>query len=122
MRPIRIVLSGLPRMLRDIVVQVVESEADMSIVGEVSAAGSVQDLVDQARPDVVVFDDASLSAAGGTEHLLRGHRDVKVLLLSDQGRDATAHWLEPRTTSVADLSPERLLTLIRTCCGGPVAS
>ena len=122
MRPIRIVLSGLPHMLRDIVVEVVESEADMSIVGEVSSGGSVRDLVEEARPDVVVFDDASLSAAGGTERLLRDHRDVRVLILSDQGRDAAAHWLEPRSTSAADLSPERLLTLIRTCCGGAVAS
>lgn len=120
MRPIRIVLGGLPRMLRDIVVEVVKSEADMSIVGEVSAAGSVQELVDEARPDVVVFDEASLQAAGGTERLLRDHGDVKLLVLSDQGRDAAAHWLEPRSLSAVDLSPARLLTLIRSCCSGPV--
>lgn len=113
MQPIRIVLGNIPRLLRDIVVDVIGSESDMRIVGEAGGAAGVEDLLRSARADVLVIDDAAVTVAGGKERLMRDHQRLKVLVLSDRGKAAEFHWLEPRTARYLDVSPDRLVSLIR---------
>ena len=113
MRPIRIALSGMPRLLRDIIVQVIGRERDMAIVGEGSDATQVDALLRQEPADVVIVDGAS---GDDGRRLLQEHQQLKVLALSGDGRTAALHWLEPRLHTCSDVSPDGLVRLIRSAC------
>jgi DNA-binding NarL/FixJ family response regulator len=106
----------MPPLLRDIVVGVIGRESDMLIVGKASGYADLDELLWDAQPDVLVFDDAA--AASGKELLMRDHASLKVLVLSDGGKAAELHWLEPRTAQCLDLSPDRLVGLIRASFSG----
>jgi Response regulator containing a CheY-like receiver domain and an HTH DNA-binding domain len=112
-RPIRIVLGKIPRLLRDIVVEVIGSESDMRIVGEAESHTRVDDLLRSAQADVFVIDDSAESEAGGRERLVREHRRLRVLVLSDRGKAAECHWIEPHTALCLDVSPDQLVSFIR---------
>ncbi len=107
----------MPRLLRDIVIEVIGSEFDMLIVGEAGGYADVDELLRDSQADVLVFDDAVM-AAGSKERLMRDHEGLKVLVLSDRGKAAELHWLEPRAAQCLDVSPNRLVGLIRTSFGG----
>jgi DNA-binding NarL/FixJ family response regulator len=113
MRPIRIALGRMPRLLRDIIVQVIGREQDMAIVGEGADLTEVGALLRREPADVVIVDGAAGDDGG---RLLREHQQVKVLALSGDGRSAALHWLEPRLHTCSDVSPDGLVRLIRSAC------
>ena len=113
MSPIRIFVGDMPRLLRDIVVEVVRTEPDLSIVGEATGRADMKKLLRDSRANVVVLDAASAADRGGADRLASEHARLKVLVLSDRGRNAEMHWLEPRSARCPDLSPERLVEFIR---------
>jgi hypothetical protein len=94
LRPIRIVLGCRSGLLRDIVVEAIKSEPELQVIVEVDEQTRAQDQL---------------------EHSSRG-----TLLLSDDGRSAELHWLEPRTACCSDVSPEGLVALIRHAFAGEV--
>ena len=118
MRPIRIVVGDMPHLLRDIVVEVISSETDLKIVGEATGRTDVKKISKDTRADVVVFDDAAAADRGGTRRLVRDFRDLKLLVLSDRGKAAELHWMEPRSARCADVSPATLVELIRSSFAG----
>ncbi len=85
----------------------------MQVVGEVEGEADVDELLRASKADVVVFDQAGLASSGHGERLMRDHRGLRLLVLSDSGRAAALHWLEPRSVVCANVSPERLVNAIR---------
>ena len=113
MRPIRIALGRMPRLLRDILVQVIGRERDLAIVGEGTDLTQLDALLRHEPADVVIVDDA---AGDEGRRLLREHQQLRVLALSRDGRSAALHWLEPRLLTCSDVSPDGLVRLIRSAC------
>src|SRR5262249_1710782 len=100
--PIRIVLGDLPRLLRDIIAEAVRREADMMLV--------------EADADVVIVADDPPDCGARHRQALVEHPELKILVVSDDGR--TAQLLEFRRRLMSDVSPRALVDAIRDAAGG----
>jgi len=111
---IRIVVIGLPQILRDVITDIVDSQPDMEVVG---------DLGEDAEP-VMVEDLAGTFVAVragpngelpeiGARLLERRARGLRVLGLSSEGRRGFVYELRPTEVAIGEISPERLVNVIR---------
>jgi DNA-binding NarL/FixJ family response regulator len=114
MTPTQILLVDMPRLLREIIEITLTAQTDMAVVGSVagdSAGLSVE--FEQARVDVVVVGSGNPDVLGRCRDLLSTWPGVKVLGVSDDGRDATFYELQPATHTLGELSPVDLVGAIR---------
>jgi hypothetical protein len=104
---IRVLLVGLPRMLRDIVNGLVSVEPDLEIVGEFGDGEAELDAIEAARASVVI--------AGAQAPLLarRLVDRVRVLGVSADGRDGVVYELRPQARVLGEMSPATLLAAVR---------
>lgn len=111
MPPIRIAVTSLPQLLRDIVVGALSSESDMELVAEGSGSGELQALVREASADVAIV-ACERSEIGGLGQLVNGS-PVTLLAITDEGRRGVLYELRPRETDLGELSPRVLVNAIR---------
>jgi len=107
---IRILVGGMPRMLRDIVEDVVAAQPDMELL----AGGDASDLVTTIKakqPDLVVVAEQWAGLNLPHQQLLVDNRRLRVLVVTAGGRDARL--LELRQVPVIDVSSQRLVDAIR---------
>lgn len=118
MHQIRVLLSGLPRMLRDIVAELIGAQPDMDVVdaSAVPALGAaLPELARRVRPHVVIVGgghDAQARSALG-DALLRQAPELRVLALGADGRRAWLYEMRPCEVPLGEVSPAVLLTAIR---------
>jgi hypothetical protein len=108
---IRVLLAGLPRMLRDIVVDVVATQPDLEIVGEATNEGAIADV--SGPIEVLIL--ASRGAAKPSrysEHLYR-RPQMRILAIVDESRRGFLFELQPVRLPLGELSPVTLLAAIR---------
>jgi chemotaxis response regulator CheB len=112
MKRTRVLLLGMPTMLRQIVREAVATVPDIDIVGEVP--GSLDDLdeVIAATPDVFVVGREDTSDAA-VARLLRERSGVRVLGISSDGAQTTLYEMRPHRVSLGELGPAALAALIR---------
>jgi two-component system, NarL family, response regulator DevR len=82
--PIRILLVDDHEMVREGLKAMLRSEPDLLVVAETGLGGEVPDLLDLARPDIVLL-DARLPDMSGVEvcrQAARSHPEVKVIMLT----------------------------------------
>ena len=118
LKPIRIALGIMPRLLRDIVVDIIRREPDLQLIGEASDDEDLRELLRSSHVDILVSASAPLASPAGRDRLLREHESIRLLVLLAHGKTAELHWLEPRTTRCLDVSTERLVRMIRTPFSG----
>jgi hypothetical protein len=107
---IRVVLSELPRMLRDIVSETIDRQDDMKVVGDLPARA---DAWDAGVADVVVAGLADDALADRYTRLMRYHPGLKVLGITGDARSAFLFELRPHRIPLGDASPDGLLSAIR---------
>jgi DNA-binding NarL/FixJ family response regulator len=107
----RVVLLELPRLLQEIVERAVGGQPDMEIVADLPTARTLPAALAEARADVVIsgagHDSAELS------DLLEERSRLKVLAVSNDGRDAVLYELRPVRTPLGELSPRTIVEAIR---------
>lgn len=114
-KPIRVLIIDLPGVLSEIVRETVGREDDMIVAGEVTGDVALDRAIDEARADVVILqaghptlaDSASVSVLDGKAPALR------LLAVSDDGRESFLYALKPVRIPLGELSPSRLVTAIR---------
>lgn len=113
MRKVRILLVSMPALLRDILVQTLEVQLDMEVVGDLG--GGIELLVDagHTRADVVVLGLEQMDLPGIATNLLAEYPHLSVLAVTTDGRAASLFELRPRKTSIGDVSPQGLVDAIR---------
>jgi len=111
--PIRIVVGEVPRLLRDIIETAVKREEDMVLV-EVNG-GDLAALVRDSAADVAIVADDSPRRSAGHRQALVDHPELKLLVLTDDGR--SAQLLELRRRLMSDVSPQALVRAIRDAAG-----
>jgi DNA-binding NarL/FixJ family response regulator len=109
---IKIAFGRLPRLLGDIVTGIIDGQPDMRLMGQHCDASTIDGLVRRDEVDVVICDEGDAGAKTARD-LLREHRRLKLLLLSDNGRAAEMRWLEPRVVRCSAVSADGLMQLIR---------
>ena len=112
MEPIKIVLVDMPRMLREIVSQVVAAQPDMEIVRELEAPTRLTQAVDGIGAEFVIAGGDALTP-DDVDALLETHPRMKVLAVAGDGRDAFLYELRPQRVPLGEVSPHTLLEAIR---------
>jgi DNA-binding NarL/FixJ family response regulator len=97
-------------MLRSIVGGAVAAQPDMRLVGN-GENGSLEEAVARSQADVLIVDEQPDRPEASFQPLLLAHPSLKVVVLTQEGRNATV--LEFRRGRLVDASPASLIDAIR---------
>jgi DNA-binding NarL/FixJ family response regulator len=102
-------LIDVPRLLREIVLVALAGADDIDLVGELGA---------DSAPAALNAGPADFAMLGGDDAQLIGDLlavapRLKLLTVIDDGRDAALYELRPQKVELGELSPERLVSIIR---------
>jgi hypothetical protein len=107
----------LTGILRDIVLDALGGEGDIVLVAEVDSGGAASG-VRAHDPNTVVWACRDAVTADALGDLLYGHPHLRVLTVEREGRGGHVHELVPKSTSLGELSTQRLLAAVRGTEGG----
>jgi hypothetical protein len=110
--PRRIVVIGMSRMLREIVLETISSAPDLEVAREYERPVELSTAIRRDRPDVLVA-GADVLDDGEIERALDEAPRLKVLGLADDGRQLLLYELAPQRFELGQASPQRLLELLR---------
>jgi DNA-binding NarL/FixJ family response regulator len=113
MRPTRVLLLGMPRMLRDLINAVLAAEPDMQVVGELTEEDASLPALTEAGADVVIVGLHGSEVPYVCRQLLDSRPSARILGLSSEGRDAYQYRNEPRLVALGEVSQSMLLDTIR---------
>lgn len=106
-------MSGMPRILRDIVSQLIAEQPDMHVVG--AFADDVgADTLAELRPDVLVLGSDAADVASVCRGFVQRRPALKVLAVEADGRRTWLYEMRPHQTLIGEISPATLLETIRT--------
>jgi DNA-binding NarL/FixJ family response regulator len=106
----RILIGEMPRMMHDIVGGAVESQADMEIVGH-CANRELKAAIRRYGANVIVLEEDTASAHDLHKQCLLTYPDLKVIVMTGDGRRATL--FELRHLDLIEPSPVVLIDAIR---------
>jgi DNA-binding NarL/FixJ family response regulator len=109
---IRVLLAGLPRIMREIVEHALGDASDMEVVGAVDAFGDLAGALADARPDVLVV-GIDESEAPRLDRFLYETPRLSCLAIAGDARRAFLYELRPRAKPLGDVSPTGLVQAIR---------
>ena len=110
-KPIRILLLGMPTMLRQILRQTAASVPGLIVVAELPDAELDSPDVIAAGADVVIAGADRASEAAVTDLLCRPY-PVQVLGISADGHDAVLYEMRPHRMLLEELSPTTLVSVL----------
>lgn len=112
MSNVRVVLCGMPTLLGAIVSQIATSRPRIQIIGQPREWKELVEIVGRKEVAVVVLGckEDELMVLGN--QLLREHPMLKILALTNDGREASHYELWPRRRPFVETSPESLLDAI----------
>jgi DNA-binding NarL/FixJ family response regulator len=108
----RVLLIGMPKLLREIVRGFVATDPSLEFVGEVDDPAAGDAAVAQSRADFVITAAEASAGAGLGPRLMSGAR-VKVLAVSPDASDSFLY------VPLGEVAPARLLALIRAAARPP---
>jgi DNA-binding NarL/FixJ family response regulator len=112
-KTIRILLASLPTLLREVVEAVLAREPDFVILEAPASPGSLADLAEALRPDVIITGASSTCPAPRVVRLFEGSPRLKVFCVAASGSDVDLLELRPEQQSLGELAPRDLVGAIR---------
>jgi DNA-binding NarL/FixJ family response regulator len=112
-RRIRIVLAGMPRMLLDMITDIVAPHAEMMIAGKKQDTADIRAAVKKTRADVVILNEPAIGPSQNYQELLYSRPHLQVLSITSDGRQFFLHKLRPVRTALGEVSPESLVQAIQ---------
>jgi hypothetical protein len=109
---IRVVLAEMPRMLRDIVQNMLGGVPDVALTTAPVRVDGLDEMLAALEPDVVILDEAS-SRGDDFAALLFAHPRLRLVAISGDGRDAHLYELRPHRVALGALSPTALIDVVR---------
>jgi hypothetical protein len=104
----------MPAILHDIVKDALAGARGVTLVGDVQhRSRALAPEVERTNPAVVLLGSDHPELAEGRVPVFPGRADLKLLAVSADGREATLYELLPRTTALGELSPETLVSAVR---------
>ncbi len=110
MKKIKILLANHPRMMREVVREMIEAQPDMEVVGEVVNPVDLLVAVKGTEADAVILDLEDSEEAGLTSHLLAEYPDLTILGLAANGKTA---FIRPRRREILDPTGAKILSTLR---------
>jgi DNA-binding NarL/FixJ family response regulator len=116
MTRIRILLVGLPALLRDILGESLARERDVEILATATTQADLDALVRETRPDVVITGSLGTDAAAIANDIRHVAPSVVVIAIASKGDRATVLSPVRGPLEIADISTDALLKAIRDHC------
>lgn len=110
MKKIKILLANRPRMLREVVREMIEAQPDMEVVREVLDPVDLLVAVGDTQADAVILDLEDSEEPGLTSHLLAEYPDLTILGLA---ANAKRVFIRPRRQEVLDPTAAKILNGLR---------
>lgn len=109
---IRVILAGVPAMLREVVGAMLRDQPDMAIVAETESATHLPSLSRRTRADVIIMaaDANGIPAAGRRAVNKQPH--LKLIAIDSEGR-GWLYELRPHEQHIPDVTPTELAVTIR---------
>jgi DNA-binding NarL/FixJ family response regulator len=115
----RVLIEDGPQILREIVGATVSAQPDMEIVGIVEGAATLLKMLARVEVDVVILGLGGAELPIEIDEVFERHPLIRVLRIANGGRSAYLHELRPHRQALGEMSPERLVEVIRGA--GPAA-
>ena len=117
MKPFRILLASMPRMLIEMITQIIANEPDFVIVGAIPECSDLTSAVRRSKADLLIVGQLSLAEAADVTAVLSSSYPAKILTIAENGQCGTLHELRPHCKTLADISAASLVAAIRTAIG-----
>ncbi len=119
MKKIRVLLANRPRMMREVVKELIERQEDMEVVGEVLDPLGLLVAVRETEADAVILGVMDSEEPGLCSHLLAEYPNLTILGLASDGKTA---FIRPRRQEIDDPSEESILGALRHAIRAPCRS
>ena len=113
MRGIRILLAGMPRMLLDILSDIVASEPNMTIVCCVTDSENLLAAAQRTHANVIIVGQSAGDEGQQYIPLLFRRPRIKVVAIAGDGRTGLLYELRPQRIPLSQMSADALLRAIR---------
>jgi DNA-binding NarL/FixJ family response regulator len=118
LKQIRVLIAAMPRLLHEVVENVVSPQPDMILAGRAGPSESVATAARRVRADLVILRDSQEGAGGAPWQLLNENPRLKILAITSDGHRATRYELRPHQAVIDDIHPETLIEVIRAAVAG----
>jgi len=115
-KKIRVLLANRPRMMREVVREMIEALPDMEVVGEVVNPVDLLVAVRETGADALILGLEDSEEPGVTSHLLAEYPDLTILGLAANGKKA---FVRPRRQEILAPTGAKILTAIRHAIQSP---
>jgi DNA-binding NarL/FixJ family response regulator len=115
---VRILLVGLPQMVRDMLEHAIGEQPDMALVGAAERA-KLFELTRAAEPSFVIVDAEDDSLPDDCRRLLAERPCLRVLGVESRAGQATLFELRPSRIVIGAVSPTDIVEAIRAAAGRP---
>jgi DNA-binding NarL/FixJ family response regulator len=114
MKKIRVLLANSrPRIMRQVMRQLIERQPDMEIIGEVAALSDLIRIAKETAADVIIITLEDVEASGLGRQLLAECADVTILALASKGDTAFIERLSFGRREIVDPSEVNILSALR---------
>jgi DNA-binding NarL/FixJ family response regulator len=114
----RILLMGMPRLLVDLVTNMIKDDPDWELVISQASLGVLPAEVANAQADIVLIGNDDPMIEPNAVQLWQERPSVPVVVLSPRGDSAAVYELWPRRLLFSDLSPHVLFQVLQRSAGG----
>ena len=110
----RILLNGMPQMLRTIVKDILSADPQCEIVAEAVEQDNLRAQLHETPADVIILAVSDLEGIlNRFTALLAQHPATRIIAITSGGNRAFLYDLRPHVTPIDELSPATLLSAIR---------
>lgn len=93
MKRVRVLVANRPRLMRELVLATFADQPDIEIVGEVREGQMLTDIVEEARPDVLILAlDNTPAIIAEIGFLLGRHPQMRILALAPEENRGAYYW------------------------------
>lgn len=113
MEEIRVLLTDLPRMPREILLNLLAAQPAMVVEVADEPQAPLVSAVDRARAQVVILGQDAPAMTSRCRDLLEQRPRVQVMTVSIDGRQISLYGLRPYREPLGEVEPEKLVDAIR---------
>ena len=93
MEKIRVLVAARPRLMRELVVELISGQPDIEVMAEVQDDSKIADLVQELHPDCVIIGlESSDSRPDVCDSLFERHPHLKILALASERNSCIFYW------------------------------
>ena len=115
--PVRILLAAMPRMLFDMISEIILAEPEFSIIEDLAESNTLATIALRASADVVIGGNSLLGNSRDLIPVLASIYPAKLLALGENGRGGSLYELHAHCEPIGELSAQALVAKIRAAAG-----